>query len=325
MAQSADINGLLCPITCEVMRDPVILTGDGQTYERVAIEQWLRKGGQSSPATGASLGGNCMLIANRALRNTIDEMCSNGLLKDADIFVNQADGVYGGGGGGGGAQMKFGGGAAMPAVANLGAAGAAAHPKGSPPTQTTFEAPPKTDGGSSATLPNSARPAAAAAAASGVAWNRTRVPVRDPSDPPGCSRRWQRRSQPPPPRSAPNNLQGPDGASAKFESTLQGASAKFESKTTKLSIPMTSFSSSSTSFGSASATLRNSAKSAPVLPGAGREPEVEPEPKDMFHGTRGPLPVLPFLLHPPLTFSRRLNADGEGVPADSHVPGRDWV
>ena len=209
MAQSADINGLLCPITCEVMRDPVILTGDGQTYERVAIEQWLRKGGQSSPATGASLGGNCMLIANRALRNTIDEMCSNGLLKDADIFVNQADGVYGGGGGGGGAQMKFGGCAAMPAVANLGAACAAAHPKGSPPTQTTFEAPPKTDGGSSATLPNSARPAAAAAAASGVAWNRTRVPVRDPSDPPGCSRRWQRRSQPPPPALCAQQPAGP--------------------------------------------------------------------------------------------------------------------
>ena len=33
------VPGFLCPITQEVMDDPVI-TSDGHTYERVAIEQW---------------------------------------------------------------------------------------------------------------------------------------------------------------------------------------------------------------------------------------------------------------------------------------------
>lgn len=32
----------LCPITTEVMEDPVI-AGDGYTYERTAIEQWFKK------------------------------------------------------------------------------------------------------------------------------------------------------------------------------------------------------------------------------------------------------------------------------------------
>ena len=34
-ADKADVaDGFLCPITCLVMRDPVMLTGDGHTYER---------------------------------------------------------------------------------------------------------------------------------------------------------------------------------------------------------------------------------------------------------------------------------------------------
>lgn len=31
-----------CPITGELMRDPVV-AGDGHTYDREAIEMWLRK------------------------------------------------------------------------------------------------------------------------------------------------------------------------------------------------------------------------------------------------------------------------------------------
>ena len=84
----ADIGGLLCPITCDIMRDPVILAGDGHTYERKAIEEWLRKGNLISPATGASLGGNCMLFANIALRKTIEEMASSGMLDPSDIYTD---------------------------------------------------------------------------------------------------------------------------------------------------------------------------------------------------------------------------------------------
>ena len=43
-------NHLLCPITKEMFRDPVILMESGHTYERVAIEQHLR-GNDSDPLT----------------------------------------------------------------------------------------------------------------------------------------------------------------------------------------------------------------------------------------------------------------------------------
>ena len=42
-----------CPITCEVMQDPVIAL-DGHTYERSAIEAWLAVN-MSSPLTGAPM------------------------------------------------------------------------------------------------------------------------------------------------------------------------------------------------------------------------------------------------------------------------------
>ena len=68
----------LCPITSEVMRDPVITIADGLTYERKAIEKWLgRAAGQAdpskvwtSPLTGAPLG-TPQLAPNVALRSQI--------------------------------------------------------------------------------------------------------------------------------------------------------------------------------------------------------------------------------------------------------------
>ena len=65
---------LECPITCMVMRDPVMLTGDGHTYERYAVEQWLRKGNKISPLTGAPLGENCLLVPNHAVRKAIADL-----------------------------------------------------------------------------------------------------------------------------------------------------------------------------------------------------------------------------------------------------------
>ena len=40
-----------CPIECDVMHDPVS-AADGHTYERSAIERWIRTSGVS-PSTGA--------------------------------------------------------------------------------------------------------------------------------------------------------------------------------------------------------------------------------------------------------------------------------
>ena len=45
---------LLCPISCEVMTDPVS-ADDGHTYERACIEAWFAKGKRTSPATNALL------------------------------------------------------------------------------------------------------------------------------------------------------------------------------------------------------------------------------------------------------------------------------
>lgn len=56
---------LLCPITCEVMRDPVI-TADGHTYERRAIVRWLTQHA-TSPVTNLRLN-NRELIPNLTVR-----------------------------------------------------------------------------------------------------------------------------------------------------------------------------------------------------------------------------------------------------------------
>ena len=60
----------LCSITQEVMRDPVS-TADGHTYERDAIERWLRTR-RTSPMTGATLSSRA-LIPNLALRKLCRE------------------------------------------------------------------------------------------------------------------------------------------------------------------------------------------------------------------------------------------------------------
>ena len=41
---------LCCPITCELMKDPVI-TADGTTFERCAIKEWFETGARTSPTT----------------------------------------------------------------------------------------------------------------------------------------------------------------------------------------------------------------------------------------------------------------------------------
>jgi len=69
-------SAFICAITSEMMSDPVV-TCDGQTYERSAIERWLQDH-QTSPRTNAWLD-NKVLIPNVALRQQIDDFCkSNG-------------------------------------------------------------------------------------------------------------------------------------------------------------------------------------------------------------------------------------------------------
>ena len=55
----------ICPITAEIMTDPVS-TLDGFTYERAAITEWLRTK-DTSPKTGATLESKA-LIPNHLVR-----------------------------------------------------------------------------------------------------------------------------------------------------------------------------------------------------------------------------------------------------------------
>ena len=58
----------VCPITAEIMTDPVS-TSDGFTYERTAISEWLRTK-DTSPVTGATLESKTV-IPNLSLRSMI--------------------------------------------------------------------------------------------------------------------------------------------------------------------------------------------------------------------------------------------------------------
>ncbi len=63
-------NEFLCPITQELMRDPVC-AADGYTYERRAIEEWLTKK-QTSPIMNLSINGT-QLYSNKVLKMLINK------------------------------------------------------------------------------------------------------------------------------------------------------------------------------------------------------------------------------------------------------------
>jgi hypothetical protein len=71
MEKIEELDGFLCPITHEILKDPVI-TCDGITYERTAIEEWFQKGKISSPMTGMPLPVTT-LTPNVALKKVIGE------------------------------------------------------------------------------------------------------------------------------------------------------------------------------------------------------------------------------------------------------------
>ena len=60
---------LCCPITFQLMREPVIMPASGVTYEKNAIEEWISKKG--TDPHGNKLGKNERLITNRAVKGLI--------------------------------------------------------------------------------------------------------------------------------------------------------------------------------------------------------------------------------------------------------------
>ena len=68
---AGDLPAAICPITQEIMEDPVVCA-DGHSYERAAITQWLLSR-DTSPATNTSLL-HRNVVPNYALRNL---MCAS--------------------------------------------------------------------------------------------------------------------------------------------------------------------------------------------------------------------------------------------------------
>lgn len=62
----------LCPITSEVLKDPVVMVGSMQTVGRRAAEKWLAAGNMRCPITNVTLK-NRLLVTNYALKGALEE------------------------------------------------------------------------------------------------------------------------------------------------------------------------------------------------------------------------------------------------------------
>ncbi|XP_074282485.1 U-box domain-containing protein 15 [Silene latifolia] len=69
----------LCPITLEIMTDPVIVA-TGQTYERESIQKWLDSNRRTCPKTGQTLA-HLSLAPNYALKALIMQWCEKKKIK----------------------------------------------------------------------------------------------------------------------------------------------------------------------------------------------------------------------------------------------------
>eukprot|EP00245_Coleochaete_scutata_P000824 TRINITY_DN1098_c0_g1_i1.p1 TRINITY_DN1098_c0_g1~~TRINITY_DN1098_c0_g1_i1.p1 ORF type:complete len:383 (-),score=62.25 TRINITY_DN1098_c0_g1_i1:494-1642(-) len=78
----------ICPITYQVMNDPVLVLESGHTYERMAIQRWFGAGNRTDPKTNQKLT-TTAFGPNLALRGLIDEwrislVCANNIIKAND-------------------------------------------------------------------------------------------------------------------------------------------------------------------------------------------------------------------------------------------------
>ncbi|KAM0021661.1 putative transcription factor C2H2 family [Helianthus debilis subsp. tardiflorus] len=69
-----------CPISLEIMSDPVILSS-GHTFDRSSIQRWLDKGHRTCPITKLPLSDNPSLIPNHALRSLISNYTASNFPK----------------------------------------------------------------------------------------------------------------------------------------------------------------------------------------------------------------------------------------------------
>lgn len=77
----------LCPISLELMRDPVIVS-TGQTYERSYIQRWIDCGNTTCPKTQQKLQ-NVTLTPNYVLRSLITQWCINHNVEQPTSLTNR--------------------------------------------------------------------------------------------------------------------------------------------------------------------------------------------------------------------------------------------
>ncbi|KAK1419855.1 hypothetical protein QVD17_29240 [Tagetes erecta] len=77
----------LCPISLELMRDPVIVS-TGQTYERSYIQRWIDCGNTTCPKTQQKLQ-NVTLTPNYVLRSLITQWCINNNIEQPSLLTNR--------------------------------------------------------------------------------------------------------------------------------------------------------------------------------------------------------------------------------------------
>jgi hypothetical protein len=83
---NVDNDDLICPITYQIFRDPVI-AGDGHTYERAAIVRWILEHG-TSPLTRQPLNIN-ELQADDYLKNLAAQRRSSSISSNYNINLDQ--------------------------------------------------------------------------------------------------------------------------------------------------------------------------------------------------------------------------------------------
>ncbi|GMH20327.1 hypothetical protein Nepgr_022168 [Nepenthes gracilis] len=86
----------LCPISLEMMRDPVIIA-TGQTYERAYIQRWMDTGNVTCPKTQQMLQ-NLTLTPNYVLRSLISQWCAKYNIEQpmttATRKIKKSDGTF---------------------------------------------------------------------------------------------------------------------------------------------------------------------------------------------------------------------------------------
>uniref|UniRef100_A0A7N0UCM2 RING-type E3 ubiquitin transferase n=1 Tax=Kalanchoe fedtschenkoi TaxID=63787 RepID=A0A7N0UCM2_KALFE len=76
----------LCPISLELMRDPVIVA-TGQTFERSYIQRWIDSGNTTCPKTRQKLE-NLTLTPNYVLRSLISQWCTLNNIEQPNVLAN---------------------------------------------------------------------------------------------------------------------------------------------------------------------------------------------------------------------------------------------